>query len=90
MTETTITTSKLTEEKTKPQEVQPLTKIPGTLTSPIQLRKGTTPESYFKGQSIDSPVIFPSQKDNQLIKYSNSPYRIRKSFTCSEYRLLTN
>ena len=80
-----------------------LTKISGTLTSPIQLREEKTKEPYYysfircKGQKIDLPVIFKTQAEIKLKKgqeleltghYSNSDKNVRKSFTCSAYQLL--
>src|SRR6185369_13066147 len=76
-----------------------LTKITGTLTSPIQLR-----DAYYysfirlKGQSIDLPVIFKTENKEIALKksdeielvgnYSNSNKNIRKSFTATSYQLL--
>ncbi len=54
---------------------KPLTKITGTLISPIQLRGENAQEPYYysfirlKGQKVDLPVIFKSKSpDNQSIE----------------------
>jgi hypothetical protein len=59
-----------------------LTKITGTLTSPIQLRGENTPEPYYysfirlKSQSIDLPVIFKikSRPVDRMIITNNDKY----------------
>jgi len=91
----------LAAEKLAKNEKQ-LTKIHGTLTSPIQFRGEGTQEPYYysfirlKGQNIDLPVIFKEkptnlQKSDELElsgNYSNSNKNVRKSFTAYSYQLL--
>ena len=84
----------------KTEKTTKLTKITGTLTSPIQLR-----DAYYysfirlKGQSIDLPVIFKTKNKEINLKksdeveltgnYSNSNKNIRKSFTATSYHLFS-